>query len=207
MTEIEDLPFDTEPTAGNDTPAAFDALFPPGKEADKPVALSTSESLSLEREKAPNEILLFRRGKFLRAYNRSAYLVSSLFRSEYKILRDRVRKGDPYLYLGFPVGKLDEVFSDGCKVDDGERYVSVSFSETLLKEIPSYEKWMNEVKAIDRKETELPPDPIQLTSGTMHIGNAYDIAVRLVTYHMEAHTIMENLQFLSELISSVEYRN
>lgn len=54
-------------------------------------SMSTYESLGMEALKPDNDICLFQRGTFLRAYNGSAWLVSTLFRSEYKILRDKPR--------------------------------------------------------------------------------------------------------------------
>ena len=203
MLETDDLPFDFEPEAQvAPTPAVQEE---PSPEKKKPASLSTAESLSMERDRPGNLIYLFRRGGFLRAYNGSAYLVSCLFRSEYKILRDKRKSGDPYVYLGFPAGKIEEIFSDRGTIEEKEGYVIVSLETDSFPGIPSYEKWLREAKISDKKETELPSEASLPLSGSMRIANAQDIVLRLATYHMESHTMMENLRFLSELISGIEY--
>ena len=168
--------------------------------------ITTSESLAMESTKQKNAIYLFRRGSFLRAYNGSAWLVSALFRSDYKILRDKQRGGEQYVYLGFPQDKISDVFGDGNTIEEQEGYIQISLDEALVKNAISYDKWLKEAKISYKKETDLPHEANIPISSSMHISNSQEIALRLATYHMENHTMIENMQFLANLIASIEYK-
>ena len=173
----------------------------------KPTVRGTAESLAMEKDRPEGAIYLFKRGSFVRAYNGSAHLVSCIFRSEYKILRDKPKGGEPYVYLGFPLSKLEEVFSEGCNIEEKDGYFIVTVDNIAGRKIPSYDAWLGEAKISDKKETELPSDAAIPIGSAMHISNAQEVALRLATYHMESHTLLENLQFLSELIAGIEYKN
>ena len=202
MHDTGDLPFEFDPLVDLEQKQEKT----PGP-ASKPAVKSTAESLAMEKNRPRDTIYLFIRGSFLRAYNGSAHLVSCIFRSEYKILRDKPKGGEPYVYLGFPVGKIEEVFSEGCNVEERDGYFTVKVEDISSKTIPPYEKWLKEAKISNKKEVELPSETVIPIGSAMHISNAQDIVLRLATYHIESHTLLENLQFLSELIAGIEYKN
>lgn len=186
----------------------FDDPVPTEPESKvRKLTITTTESLEMEKSKPGNAIYLFRRGTFLRAYEQSAWLVSTLFRSDYKLLRDSLRGGEKYVYLGFPYNKIREVFPEGYSVEEHDSHIVVTLENSQLKDIPTYDKWLKESKIIDKKETDLPRESASPISATMHISNAQELALRLATYHMENHTMIENMQFLANLISSIEYKN
>lgn len=186
-------------------PSSLAHAEPPPCVKNEGGVLTTAESLEMEEKKTAGQILLFRRGAFMRAYNDSARLVNCVFRADFKLMRDKGMKAQRYVYLGFPVDKQDEIF-EGCDMEKHERHTVVNVSHDRMSGIPSYEKWLSLVKVIDRKETELPQEANIPISSVMHVSNAQEVALRLATYHMESHTMMENMQFLSEVISSIRYR-
>ena len=167
--------------------------------------ISTAESLQMEKEKPANAIYLFNRGSFLRAYNGSAWLFHTLFK-EYKVLSDKLLKAEKYIYIGFPADKLSDLIGKDGEIDERDAYTVVTVPDEAISAIPPYEKWLKMVKISEKKETDLPMDSHLPTMGTsVRITNAYDVALRLATYHMERHTMIENMQFLSELIESIRY--
>ena len=169
-------------------------------------AYTTAESLKMEGEKGADQICLFHRGTFLRAYNRSACLISSLFRPGYKILRDKTAMGESYVYLGFPHSKMEEVFDGKCDIKEHDMFITVTLPQDMLKLAQPYDKWLGEARISDQKETDLPHEANTPLSASMHIGNSQEIALRLATYHMENHTMIESMHFLADLISSIEYK-
>ena len=168
---------------------------------------ATSGSLALEQLKREDAVCLFRLRGFLRAYNRSAWLISVLYRPSYKIMRDKLRTGETYVYLGFPYKYLGEVFPDTCRIVESGNQIEVTLPEESLKGLPPYETWLKEAKITDKKEVDLPSETNMPLSSVMHVANAQEIALRLATYHIERHTILENVQFLSELIAGIEYKD
>lgn len=169
-------------------------------------SVPTAEALQKDRDKAENQILLFTRGMFYRAYNSSAWMLSCLFRADFRVLRDRTADGTTYVYLGFPVSKLGEVFTEDCETENIGGCTVVNVKRERLREMPSFEQWLAKVKVKDRRETELPADADMPIGASVHITNAQDIALRLATYHMESHTMLENMQFLSSLIAAIKYK-
>lgn len=156
------------------------------KERRKSTNMPTMESLRMEREKASKNILiLFVRGSFLRAYNESAWLVSCLFRSDYKILRDKVGASEPYLYLGFQKNHIEEAIAALPVVSRDDMHVAYQVAADSVSALPSYEQWMKTVKIIDRKESELNPDAAgSAGSAIIQISNAQQVASRLARYHI-----------------------
>lgn len=93
-----------------------------------------------ENAKPDRSIRLVRSGTFYRAYNRSAWIFSSLI-SQYTVLREYVKElKDNVFYIGFPTHVMIDRIA-GRKYDKTEKGYDVMLNEDDVLDETGYEAW------------------------------------------------------------------
>lgn len=151
-----------------------------------------AEAIKREGEKPANAIRLMVEGKFLRAYNQSAWLFQSCI-TEHKVVRKYIKSLSQNVYfIGFPVEK----FFDTCGARKADK-TAFGFDVVLApEEMPApegYDTWLQTVDAAAASKAE------QLALPMAGADAQREVLRRLQEYPLERKTPMENTFFLAEL--------
>lgn len=164
------------------------------KEAD----ILEREKRHFEEEDGYRKIYLFKQGKFLRAYNYSAFLLDRHSPSDIKTSNVQSKTGKK-IFSGFPEGSIEkfigiegstrEVQNSGSP----EETITVTLPDSVLgsNETPAsllskYDRWADNVPVSQKKKPkpELPPNDI------------LSVVKEIVRYPVEQKSLIENTDFL-----------
>ena len=150
------------------------------------------EAIRLEESKPANTIRLIPAGKFLRAYNQSAWLFQCCI-AEHSVMRKYVKalKRDVF-FVGFPIEKLFDTVGER-KTEKTEHGFDVELSPDEIPSPEAYEAWTQSVDAAAASKADYLALPLAGAAAER------EVLRRLREWPIESKTLMENLKLLSDL--------
>lgn len=151
-----------------------------------------ADAIKREGEKPANTIRLIVEGKFLRAYNESAWLFQSCI-TEHKVVRKYIKSLSQDVYfIGFPMEKfLDTIGSR--KADKTDFGFDVALSAEEMPAPETYATWLQTVAAAAASKAAHLALPLAGADAQR------EVIRRLQEYPLERKTPIDNTYFLAEL--------
>lgn len=162
----------------------------------KEAEILDKEQKHLEEPDGYRTIHLYKQGKFLRAYNYSAFLLNRKSPAEIKATKAQMKQGMK-IFAGFPEESADKFLAiEGIqKIADAEGNVSVILPETILEKDETAENlrtdsenWMKCIQS--------PTKEPRIESPT---GTVLSVVTEIIHYPVEQKTLMENNAFLMNI--------